>query len=503
MFLIYRAISILLVVAIGVPSVGFAAGPPYRSNLGLNVHWALDGGGVDHLFEYRLRQSKTPWAREHMEAKVIMGENQQGWLNRYDLTLQRYKDNNIKVLAMLAYNPDGSFYAPDPKEWEEFLTLVVSRWHDHVDAWEVWNEPDTDHFLQIPNPIYYRQIIEPAYSIIKSIDPSATVVSGGLTYPNRWFADYMLTHYSHAFDAIGVHLYYCNDYFSRRGLSRLQEDLSKFGETLDRHAKQKRIWVTEIGCSTGKTGVNADEARAYYEAVMPVVWNSGDVDMVFPYVIRNRAYDDPYEDEFGLLDRAMNDRPAWGWYLNVYDGPYGRPALSGAEEAVRSQELYDELKAVFPNGDVPVKPGQDSWRRYLEARVYGAYPVSAIATDMKYPGTTVSATTHYFEWQNSSVYRAFIQKPLVPFAYGKARLPHGEEQRLALELKEKLKPFGERAAIPGHHWISMVNAYAYGGYPVEAIARFRGSGGKTVHTSIPFETWRNRPEFNDGMNLKL
>ena len=123
---------------------------------------------------------KPRGAREHIEAKVIMEKNQQGWLNRYDLTLQRYKDNNIKVLAMLAYNPDGGFYAPDPKEWEEFLTLVVSRWHDKVDAWEVWNEPDTDHFLQIPNPMYYRQIIEPAYEIIKRIDPSSTVVSGGL-----------------------------------------------------------------------------------------------------------------------------------------------------------------------------------------------------------------------------------------------------------------------------------------------------------------------------------
>jgi len=59
------------------------------------------------------------------------------------------------------------------KHW---VTTVVTRNAGRVKYWEIWNEPDSSDFFtgNINQLVTYAQH---AYTIIKSIDPSAKVIS--------------------------------------------------------------------------------------------------------------------------------------------------------------------------------------------------------------------------------------------------------------------------------------------------------------------------------------
>ena len=83
------------------------------------------------------------------------------------------------------------------------------------------------------------------------------------------------------------------------------------------------------------------------------------------------------------------------------------------------------------------------------------------------------------------------------FAYGQPRLASLKaEQNLALDLKNRLETiFGKQIPKSTLHWYTLVNAYIYGGYPIESIAKAIGYGGKTVHPDIPWTAWRRSADY--------
>lgn len=88
------------------------------------------------------------------------------------------------------------------------------------------------------------------------------------------------------------------------------------------------------------------------------------------------------------------------------------------------------------------------------------------------------------------------------FAYGQERLKSlTTERNLALDLKQKLEQYF-KTAIPksNQHWFTLVNAYIYGGYPIEAIAKAIEYGGKTVHPTIPWSSWKNSADYQNYIN---
>lgn len=87
------------------------------------------------------------------------------------------------------------------------------------------------------------------------------------------------------------------------------------------------------------------------------------------------------------------------------------------------------------------------------------------------------------------------------FVYGKPRLPHLSQERvLAGELAAKLKIyFNGSIPLNKKFWPIYINAYIYGDYPMEAIARAIRVGGKTVHTSIPWTAWRKSSDYQKYM----
>lgn len=89
---------------------------------------------------------------------------------------------------------------------------------------------------------------------------------------------------------------------------------------------------------------------------------------------------------------------------------------------------------------------------------------------------------------------------MVKLIYGQERTSLGYEQAKANELKKLLEQKIGKFYITNQNWFTLVNAYAYGGYPIDAIAKSIKWSGKTVHPTIPWVLWRNSADYQNYIN---
>lgn len=77
------------------------------------------------------------------------------------------------------------------------------------------------------------------------------------------------------------------------------------------------------------------------------------------------------------------------------------------------------------------------------------------------------------------------------------------ERAKALELKQNLnKKFGNHVpAAALRNWYTLVNAYTYGGYPLDSIVAAVKHGGKTVHPTIPYSAWQNTKDYKNYITI--
>lgn len=491
---------ILISILFFCPLAGIAESSPWTTTndkVGLNVHWALGGFNKDSQYSYRLSQSHTKWVREHFYTEVFMVDNPDAWYERYDYVLNEYHKKGIKVLGMLAYGPEhGDYQQPDLELWEDYVRTIVYRYKNRVDAWEIWNEPDSADYLTPHNPETFGPILKTAYRTIKNIDSNALVLNGGLTWPNFYFAEQLFQDYNQYFDRLAVHAYYCRD----GNNNQLLADLNSLKEVVNQYRPGEKVWMTEFGCSS----FNEASQAAYLENATQAVLETGFVDKIFLYNIRNRDTGDSYEDHFGLLTLDMRPRVSWQWYRKLPRGPYDKPRINVELEQQHAQELKAVLENYFGEGRIPVTA--ENWSKLVNAYVYGGYPVIAIVQALRFGGITVHPAIHYDYWKESPDYQNYINKDLdhgrFVYAYGKARLPIDQEQAKAQELKQQLQEqYGlEHLRINDTNWIKLLNAYAYGGYPVAAIARAVIYGGKTVHLEIPWKIWQESADYQEFIN---
>ncbi|MCD4761204.1 fibronectin type III domain-containing protein [bacterium] len=84
--------------------------------------------------------------------------------------------------------------------------------------------------------------------------------------------------------------------------------------------------------------------------------------------------------------------------------------------------------------------------------------------------------------------------------YNKARIANHLEQKYARDLKIGLERELNQLDLNAQGWFTVVNAYIYGDYPVEAIVKAIEHGGKTVHPTIGWTAWKNSPDYTNYIN---
>ncbi|MBU1178260.1 hypothetical protein KJ903_03485 [Patescibacteria group bacterium] len=492
--ILYTTVVLLLVF---LPVVNaFAATTPTKDQVGLNVHWTLGGFDKDELYGQRLTESRTRWVREHFYTQVFYGGND-SWGDRYEDILKEYQARNIKVVGMLAYGPEaGNYTSPDLEAWEMFIDYMVRRYRNYVSVWEVWNEPDSPDYLQPNTADNYIPILERAYDKIKSIDPSATVLAAGLASPNASFAEGIYSR-TNKFDALSFHAYYCGWRMDDGNYDRLTNDLNGLKAVVNKYQGNK-AWVTEMGCSTGPANISEDFQRQYLSEAVPLVLDSGFVERVMVYNIRNYDYEDQYEANFGLVDTNLNPRAAWSWYNDMPIGPYNKWRQTVAAEQAAATELRTELERYFGTGLIPISA--ENWPTVVNAYLYGDYSVQAIVQAIRYGGKTTHPSIPYRLWSRTTDYQNYINKDwtggMIVYVYGKPRVLLTTEQAKANELKTALQQGYDYAnlGITQQNWNNLVKAYVYGEYSVADIAKTYKCNG-AVNFEIAKSLWQLRSEY--------
>jgi hypothetical protein len=181
------------------------------------------------------------------------------------------KARGLKVLAVVTGSPAwasggrGGIAPPsDPRTFGAFMGGIAGRL-PAVDAWELWNEPDSPGFFAgAPDPATYAAMLKAAYPAIKAAQPGDAVVTGGLVGNDMDFVEQLYRHGAQgSFDAVGVHTdTACLTNHPRRFYRDERGRIGRYTFTGYRevHAVMsahgdgaKPIWMTEIGWNTQST----------------------------------------------------------------------------------------------------------------------------------------------------------------------------------------------------------------------------------------------------------
>jgi polysaccharide biosynthesis protein PslG len=198
-----------------VPSVTPTPSPTGGAAVGINV--AANSGDyfTSPAVLAAIEASKPAWVRVFIGWNAI--EPQQGVYNTAEI--QRYQrffaalptgtKVDVDVVGTPPWAAGGSTHSSTPPtdatSYAAFLSYLVTAFHGRVSAWEVWNEADAAAWWS-GTVAQYAGLLKAAYPAIKSADPNATVILGGLTGNDATYLDQLYAAGAQgSFDAVGVH----------------------------------------------------------------------------------------------------------------------------------------------------------------------------------------------------------------------------------------------------------------------------------------------------------
>jgi hypothetical protein len=244
------------------------------------------------------QQSGSKWLRVDINWAQIQngGPGSYDWTN-IDSVVKGAEARGMSVLGVIVYTPSwarpantDASYGPNPSQYAAFAATAAAHYSAlGVNAFEIWNEENmVASWTPAPNAAAYTAILKAAYPAIKSADPKATVITGGLSpapddgteiAPVTFLKGVYANGGHGSFDAVGMHPYCAPDlpgatdswsaWYQMYGTSTsLRSLMVANGDSA------KKIWGTEFGTpSAGMSGVSqAFQAQTVTRAYQ--LWSS-------------------------------------------------------------------------------------------------------------------------------------------------------------------------------------------------------------------------------------
>ncbi len=236
-------------------------------------------------------------------------------------------------LAVFRYGPGGSFWAENP--------LLPAR---PIRTWQVWNEENFKYFAARPSPSQYGKLVVESFRDLRSADPGARIVLGGLfirpkggstkAAPGRikraWFAAEFLERMYRTtpgvrgkFIAVALHPY-------SKGYRELAPEIEEVRAALKRSGDPGRaLWLTELGWSSGtpnaSNGHNQFEKGVQGQAreltgafkLLRADSASWRVKRVYWFSFTDSPGTCNFCDGSGLFSQSFVAKPAWSAYKRL------------------------------------------------------------------------------------------------------------------------------------------------------------------------------------------
>jgi GH35 family endo-1,4-beta-xylanase len=270
---------------------------------------------------------------------------------------------NIDVIGRLGYSSLWSSSAPagtpdegksiyPPTHLADYISYVeatVTRYKDSVHTWEIWNEQNSSMFwAPTPDAKAYSTMLKAASAAIKKIDPTATVVSGGLV---GFDYDYMevLRHDGalKAIDGFGLHTFVTDAPES----SHSNAWMDSAEAYLARYAPGTEIWITELSwstCELNPVGAEclaetSEEQQAEYLTRSYLDAASRGVAAITWWNLVEWGDTNTTLDNYGLVDRAGRQKPAYAALAEIGRALDGQVVTGDASPTAGATTLVDDL----------------------------------------------------------------------------------------------------------------------------------------------------------------
>ncbi len=285
---------------------------------GLYLYRTLnDFDRMDTIVE-RAAEAGIRWTREEFHWEWIepeQGVQDADTLAKYDHAVQSLRDHDISILGLLAYDAPWSAgeNAPQRGDYARFAASMVNRYHDSVHYWEIWNEPNLDHFWKpTADPAAYTELLRVAYAAIKQADPTAKVVGCATSGVKIEFIRAVLEAGGGAYmDVLSIHPYSGHESTDAAGE---RQDIRQLRAMLAAYGLNLPIWVSEVGFQTSTTNENGvtEETQGGLLARTYLTLFAEGVDVVINYDFVDDGIDPTYgEQNFGVLHHDLSLKPAW------------------------------------------------------------------------------------------------------------------------------------------------------------------------------------------------
>lgn len=256
---------------------------------------------------------------------------------KYDEIVGELSKSNIRILGLLDYcalwaGPRWNGPPNNPDDFVRFASRVIERYRDKVKYWEIWNEPDSRIYWQPQDDMKsYAELLKRCYRAAKRIDPSCTIVLGGLTNQGYYALKNIYRNGGKDFfDVINIHPFVNPlEPESLKRLHTLYSNVEKLKASFGDY--DKKIWFTEIGCPGLAPGA---QSQGWWEGASPTEKEQAEflslvytdviqlptVEKVFWAFLRdNLGHFGTDVDYFGLLRWNYSAKPAFSVFKERYE----------------------------------------------------------------------------------------------------------------------------------------------------------------------------------------
>jgi hypothetical protein len=278
------------IAALSLAGLGVCSPSAGAAEAGLNI------GGLSPAQLSGVDAIGAHWARLFLSWRAVepaRGQLNPGSLASYEQVFRQLPAGTRVILDVVdtpAWETgSGNELTPpaNPQDYAAFVATLARRFAPWVAAYEVWNEEDEARWWAGgPDPVAYAQLLKAVYPAVKSAEPRAKVVLGGLTGNDFPFLEEVYRAGAKgSFDAVGVHTdTACNvlspyDFLRGSDNRMIPDSFLAYREVhavMLANGDDKPIWMTEMSwrttsavCSEGawagqKPAGVSDAAQALY-----------------------------------------------------------------------------------------------------------------------------------------------------------------------------------------------------------------------------------------------
>lgn len=301
---------------------------------------------------------KYPSNRDLKKSLSLMQSAQVGWIRldflwedieptegkfdfaKYDTIVKLVKDQGINILGVLHYSAN---WASSCEEWNcppkdnvlfvNYASKVIQRYKEQVKYWEVWNEPDSATYWKPQDGLKsYCLLLKEVYLAAKKIDPDCKILNGGLANGLSSINHLYDNGAKDYFDILNIH-FFQNPLFGENALKAVASYPKLAYKIMSRNKdKDKRIWITEIGCPGVKLqltvnnwwlGENPNEHQQaqWVKKVYTELLKNPQVEKIFWAFFRDtKKHWDNGVDYFGLVRWDYSVKPSFKSYKECSQG---------------------------------------------------------------------------------------------------------------------------------------------------------------------------------------